>query len=295
MDAQPRPTQIGDQSMDVGAAPGPTCPNSMLGKTFSILSAFDEAPETLRLIDMVQRSGVPKPSVYRLAQELVELGLLERVGSAYRLGFGMFALGQRVGTGKSLRSAARPILVDLCAATRATLHLAVLENNRTFYLEKLGGTRSVHVLSRVGGRLPLTCTASGKLLLAMSPRREQYLTEIAENNSLVRDQLTSRSTASVAALRHELQLIAERRYAVEREETLVGFKSYAVPVVDQAGMVIAALSATIPVAREDDHELLRHLRLAAAAISRQYASRVTGYGAGALAGHRQTRLLADAV
>ena len=57
-----------------------TIPNSVLGKAFSILSAFDDDNETLRLVDLSQRSGVPKPSVYRLAQELVALGMLERIG-----------------------------------------------------------------------------------------------------------------------------------------------------------------------------------------------------------------------
>lgn len=45
-----------------------TTPNSVLGKAFSILSAFDGDNETLRLVDLCQRSGVPKPSVYRLAR-----------------------------------------------------------------------------------------------------------------------------------------------------------------------------------------------------------------------------------
>ena len=50
---------------EVGRGP---IPNSVLGKAFSILSAFDDDNDTLRLVDLSQRSGVPKPSVYRLAQ-----------------------------------------------------------------------------------------------------------------------------------------------------------------------------------------------------------------------------------
>ena len=127
-------------------------PNSVLGKAFSILSAFDGDNETLRLVDLCQRSGVPKPSVYRLAQELVSLGLLEGSDNGYRIGFSVFALSQRVGSASLLRRVGRPVLVDLVAMTRGTAHLAVLEGTHTYYLEKLGGTRSVHALSQVGGQ-----------------------------------------------------------------------------------------------------------------------------------------------
>ena len=51
---------------------------------------------------------MPKPSVYRLAQELVSLGLLERVDNGYRVGFSVFALSQRVGSASLLRTSGVP-------------------------------------------------------------------------------------------------------------------------------------------------------------------------------------------
>jgi DNA-binding IclR family transcriptional regulator len=252
--------------------PGPI-PNSVLGKAFSILSAFDDDNDTLRLVDLSQRSGVPKPSVYRLAQELVSLGLLERVHNGYRIGFSVFALSQRVGSAPLLRSVGRPVLVDLVAMTRGTAHLAVLEGTGTYYLEKLGGTRSVHALSKVGGRLPLTCTASGKLLLAMSPHHDDLLDAVVAERM---QRLTTHSTLDHAALRRELETIRERRLATEHEEALLGFKSFAVPIYDSGQTVIAALSLTVPVSHSGDEALVRTLRLASAGITRQHTKLAMG-------------------
>lgn len=259
---------MSEQPKETAASPEcASVPNSVLGKTFSILSAFDGVTDSLRLVELSRRTGVPKPSVYRLAQELLDLGLLERVPGGYRLGFGVYALGQRVTVATQLRAAARPVVVDLCAATRSTVHLAVLEQNHAYYLEKMGGIKSVHVLSSVGGRLPLTCTASGKLLLATAPHQKELLAELGRSGL---DKLTPRSASNLDHLRRELAGIRDRRFATEQEEALLGFKSFAVPVSDASGSVIAALSSTVPVALKSDKELLLHLWGAASAIGRRY-------------------------
>jgi DNA-binding IclR family transcriptional regulator len=248
-----------------------TPPNSVLGKAFSILSAFDGDSDSLRLVDLCQRSGVPKPSVYRLAQELVTLGLLERIGHEYRIGFSVFALSQRAGNTSLLRRVGRPVLVDLVASTRGTAHLAVLKGMHTCYLEKLGGTRSVHSLSRVGGRLPLTCTASGKLLLAMSPNPNQLLDQLVESNF---PRLTAQSARNLQDVRREMVSIRSQRLATEREEALVGYKSFAVPIYDSGDKAIAALSLTVPVDRTGDAGLINALRLASHGITRQHTHAV---------------------
>lgn len=255
------------QDISTGDSEHASIPNSVLGKAFSILSAFDDEHDTLRLVDLSQRSGVPKPSVYRLAQELVTLGLLERVDTGYRIGFSVFALSQRVGSASLLRTVGRPVLVDLVAMTRGTAHLAVLDGTGTYYLEKLGGTRSVHALSKVGGRLPLTCTASGKLLLAMSAHSDDLLDAVLADRF---QRLTSHSQLDQAALRRELTSIREHELATEREEALLGFKSFAVPIYDSGQNVIAALSLTVPVSHSGDGPLIQTLRLASSGITRQH-------------------------
>jgi DNA-binding IclR family transcriptional regulator len=247
------------------------CPKSVLGKAQLILGAFGAGAFRLGLTELSRRSGVPKASAYRLAQELVHWGLLERVGDWYQLGIKVFELGQRVPIAAVLRGVSRPLLVDLFAATRATIHLAVLEGGHVLYVEKVAGKANVHTHSQVGGRLPATCTATGKVLLATRPEAAAVLEEL-ERTGVSRP--TSRSTASCRELELQLAKIRKRGFAVELEETLVGYGSIAVPVTGSDGEVYAAISATLPVNRLPVGRLLPQLHGTAAGIARAVEQRM---------------------
>lgn len=237
-------------------------PNSVLGKAFAILSAFDGTTESLRLTQLSRLTRIPKPTVYRLAQELVGLGLLDREGTGYRLGLSLFALGQRVSSSSLLHVAARPVIVDLCAATHATIHLAVLDGARTYYVERIAGVRGVHFsVARAGSRMPVAMTASGRLLLAMSPDPDEVLG--------TQPPVVPAATPDSSWFRHELDQIRDRRLAVERGEVVEGYKTFAVPITDAAARTIASLSATVGIDYDAEEQLTAHLRGAARAIGRR--------------------------
>ncbi|MER6000288.1 IclR family transcriptional regulator [Nonomuraea angiospora] len=253
----------------VAASAGPDdeeeYPNSVLGKAQLIFGAFESGAVQLRLTELSRRSGVPKASAYRLAQELVQWGLLERKGDSYQLGMRMFELGQRVPVSAVLRRVARPLLTDLFAATRATIHLAVLDRGHVLYVEKVAGEQNVNTHSRVGGRLPAACTATGKALLANLPDLEERLRRLARTGL---PRLTPRTVASVEDLRRQLAVVRERGYAIERQEILLGFGSIAVPVTGADGTVLASVSAAAPLSRLVAKRLLPGLFAAADGISR---------------------------
>ena len=251
--------------------PDAGCPNSVLGKARLILGAFEAGAYRLRLTELSRRSGVAKASCYRIAQELVRWGLLERVGDGYQLGLTLFELGQRVPVSAVLRVVARPLLVDLFAATRATVHLAVLEGSHVLYVEKVAGEANILTHSEVGGRLPATCTATGKVLLATRPEGETVVAGLARTGVT---RPTSRSTPSTDALRTQLVEIRRAGFAVEIEETKVGFGSVAVPIVAADGTVSAAVSTTLPAAQLSTARLVPALRGTANGIARAVERRL---------------------
>ncbi|GAA4809505.1 IclR family transcriptional regulator [Actinomycetospora chlora] len=265
-------------AVDAPQQPDAGCPNSVLGKARLILGAFEAGAYRLRLTELSRRSGVAKASCYRIAQELVQWGLLERVGDSYQLGLAVFELGQRVPVSAVLRVVARPLLVDLFAATRATVHLAVLEGSHVLYVEKVAGEANILTHSEVGGRLPATCTATGKVLLATRPEGEAVVAGL-DGTPLVRP--TSRSTPTPEALRAQLVEVRRAGFAVELEETKVGFGSVAVPVVGADGSVSAAVSTTLPADRIATARLVPALRATANGIARAVERRLLERGAGA--------------
>ena len=96
-----------------------------------------------------------------------------------------------------------------------------------------------------GSRVPIHCTANGKLLLAFAPRRrrERLLSSISLER-YTRNTLTER-----AALHRELLEIRRRGYAEDNEEFLVGVCCLAVPVKDHRGRAVAGLAVSSPSAR----------------------------------------------
>lgn len=141
--------------------------NSVLGKLTLLLDAFSFDQPDLSLSELVRRSGLTKPTVHRLCGELLHWGYLERHGTRYRLGIRLFEIGQRVSDQGLLRDAARLVMTELQRATGGVVHLSVSSGTEVLYIEKITGRASVQP-SRIAGRMPMHCTASGKALLAHS-------------------------------------------------------------------------------------------------------------------------------
>lgn len=236
---------------------------SMVGRSAAVLSAFDLRHPALGLSELARRSGLPKATVHRLAGQLVDHGFLEREGDAYRLGVWLFELGQRVQRSRVLRDAALPFLEDLFVASRETVHLATTVDTHVMYIDKLVGHSSARTPSEVAGRLPLHCTATGKAMLAHWP------TEALDDYLRRPLQRVTRHTIVVPdVLRSELATARRIGWAVEREETMVGYVSVAAAVFDADDRPLAALSVTGPGRRIDADRFGPAVRTAARGLTR---------------------------
>lgn len=141
---------------------------SMLSRAARILNSFDQRNWVLPLAELTRKSGLPKPTAHRIANELTELGFLERSEKGYRLGIRLVEIGQRSWWQCGLRDTAMPFLEYLREATGHTANLGVLTGTEVVYLAKLPGSGHAVSISSTGGRLPAHCTALGKAMLAHS-------------------------------------------------------------------------------------------------------------------------------
>ncbi|MCX5203555.1 IclR family transcriptional regulator [[Kitasatospora] papulosa] len=246
-------------------------PNSVLGKAQLLLAAFESGAGRLRLSELSRRSGVPKASAYRLAQELVQWGLLDRHGDTYELGIRLFHLGQRVPASAVLRSVARPLMTDLFTRTRTAVHLAILDGTHVLFLEKIAGEANVLTHSYVGGRLPASCTATGQLLLALAPDGPERVADIARAGFPV---LAARSVTDPGVLAQRLATAARQGYALEIGGVRAGYASLAVPVA-LPGSQYAALSVTGPVAQVSVDRYLAAVQATAESIGRGVAQKTS--------------------
>jgi DNA-binding IclR family transcriptional regulator len=237
---------------------------SVLARGLRLLDAFGSSDTGLTLTELAERAGLPKPTAYRLLNQLVTWGGLERDGCRYRIGLKLFVLGQRVPLQRRLRDAALPYLEDLYEATHENIHLSVLDGTGTLFLEKVSGRDSMPIGSRVGVRMPAYCTATGKALLAFGP--PEHLHRVVDAG-LVRH--TPRTIVLPDLLRMDLARTLERGYAINREEAEVGVSAVAAPVFDQHRRVIAAISITGYAHRLDHERLAPAVVTAARSLSRE--------------------------
>ncbi|MFJ3669905.1 IclR family transcriptional regulator [Streptomyces sp. NPDC090106] len=237
-------------------------PRSVLARGVSLLRACGDSGTALTLAELAARSGLPKPTVHRLLGELVRLGLVERTAEgSYRIGLGLFVLGQSAPSVGELRDAALPYLGDLHEATHENVHLAVPDGADTLFLEKVTGRRATPIVSRTGGRLPAHCTATGKVFLAQDPRPPY-------RGTLVR--LTPRTLVLPGQLARDLALTRARGFGVNLEEAEIGVSAVAAPVyaVDRGPRPIAAISVTGGTRRLDVDRVGASVCAAARALTR---------------------------
>jgi len=218
-----------------------------VGKASRVLDLFTrEAPEW-GVTEAALALEVPRSSAHDLLDTLAQTGLLRRVeGNRYRLGLKLLTLSNAALDSLAVRVQARGVMECLAQKLKATVHLATLDGTDVVYLDKVtaeGGPRIA--LSGIGRRLPLHCTAVGKVLLA-----HQSPGTIGQTlDQLTLEPVTERTIDSIDALRFELAGARRQGVAHDREGSVLGVCCHAAPVTE-AGRVTAAISLSVPAAIE---------------------------------------------
>jgi DNA-binding IclR family transcriptional regulator len=133
-------------------------------KALALLDAFTVQEPSLSLSALMERTGIPRATAFRLLATLEQCGYVVKDGVDYSLGF---KLGNVVAEGLDLRRVAHRHLEALRDTTGETVQLAVLEDWQIVHLDRALSTQSVaYMVSHVGAILPAYCTALGKALLA---------------------------------------------------------------------------------------------------------------------------------
>lgn len=243
---------------------------TVLGKVVTVLQAFSADDQGVSLAELGRRTGLPKGTLHRLVTDLVAVRLLDKDGTSYALSRQLFELGMRASVERQLLEVATPYMEDLYERTHETVHLGVLDSHHVVYVAKIGGHRQVSSPSRVGGRMPLHCTAIGKALLAYgSP---QLFAEVVEQG-LAR--LTPRTITAPGLLRKQLVRVVETGAAFEYEESARGICCVAAPVFGSNEQPAAAISVTGPATRFQPEKHAVSVRTAASGVAAALTRRAT--------------------
>jgi DNA-binding IclR family transcriptional regulator len=244
--------------------------NSSTLKALSVLDVLVRAGRPITLTELVQATGMPKPSLHRTLSLFEDAGYVQREpgGRAYAVGHRLASLGLAILTHDSVATLRHAILRRLVADVGETCNLAMLRKGEIAYLDRVEADWPLRLHLPVGGTLPAHCSASGKLLIAHMPA--------AERDALLASMPLARHTANTitdrALMAREMDRIVSCGYSLDNEEFVAGVACVAVPV-RVAGEVIAAVAVHAATARlplQRAIEFVPRLTDAAAGIAKTF-------------------------
>ena len=243
-----------------------------------VLEAFRDEEE-LGVTEISRRLALHKNNVFRLLATLEQQGYIEQSSDneRYRLGVRSLELGRSFTRSHPLLRRARAVLGELAEHTRESVHLAVMDDFEVVHVHGEQTERAVMTGLRVGQRLPVHCTALGKVLLGCSPEkvRETFDRELAANGGL--KERTPATIVDPHKFFEHLRTVAVRGFATDLEECAAGLSCTAAPVFDADGRVVAALSVSAPRFRLGEGRLLEAAAELVVAAGGEL-SRDLGYG-----------------
>lgn len=173
----------------------------------------------LGLSDLARRLDLPKSSIANLCSALEEAGLIRRVEGRFSLGHKLVELASAYLSKVDLLREFHERARSLPIASQETLLFAVLDDLDVLYLARHDGTQPIRLASDVGRKMPATCTALGKAMLASLPS-EMIDERLRLLGPLPR--LTAKTNVSGEALLEDVKRVRVRGYSVDDEENTEG-------------------------------------------------------------------------
>ena len=216
-------------------------PIQSITRAISILRCFTEKQE-LGLTEISNMVGLHKSTAAGIINTLKDEALIvqNQETGKLRLGIELYCLA--VIAKMELGELVMPFLDHLLMKTNETVNLAVRDGIHVVYIEKKESPHSMRICTSVGKRLPLYCTAIGKVILAFmdEAEREPIL------DKLIFSPFTDKTITNKKMLLDALANIKTKGVAYDFEELESGLICIAAPVFDKYNRPIAAVSVSGP-------------------------------------------------
>ena len=203
-----------------------------------VLELLSLSARPLSLQELSRELGMHPSTAHRLLKTMEDQALIARPHGAelYHLGPTILRLATRLLNQYPVRDVASPYLYRLAAELGFTTALAKYEDGYITYLDCKESADPIHVVLRSGGTAPAHCIPSGWIHLA-------YLGDAELNRLFDRGLCPCKSGQTVdrGELERRLRTIREQGYAAGGD-WLPGVDGIAVPILDDGGLPIAAIS-----------------------------------------------------
>jgi DNA-binding IclR family transcriptional regulator len=217
-------------------------------RSFAILEYVASSGYPVTAGEISDALSLPKPSTYRLIESLEKSGFLSREGRMRRVTTGprMTDLAFNVLKSSLCYAPRRQILSALVREVGETCNMGTIDGNEVVYLDRVEAEHwPLRLQFRIGSKVPLHCTAIGKLFLAFLPEDRSRM--ILDQIHL--DRYTPHTIVTRKALDEELRQIRVEGLSLDREEYIAGVVCVAAPIFDRGRNIQAAVAIQAPSAR----------------------------------------------
>ena len=237
-------------------------------RLFALLEVIAARSQRFSLQELVEETGLPKPTLHRMLAQLEAAGLLqrERDGRHYGTGLRLRRFAEQLLFNDTCHGARHAVLRRLVEEIGESCNLTALSGGEVVYLDRVETAAPLRFYLQPGSRVPAHCSASGKLFLArMAPAQRRRLLGHAPL-----ERYTDRTITSLDALDSELQEVRRLGYAIDNEEFLPGLLCVAVPVHagdQRPNLAVAVQAPVMRLTADKALHLLPALQRAAAALA----------------------------
>jgi len=236
-------------------------------RMLTVIETIAGAAQPLALPEICALVHLPKATTHRLCQQLESIGYIVREPGGRRYAVGPRLLRTGFDLMRSAVTAERHgILAALVEQIGETCNFTTLAGHEVLYLDRVEARWPLRLHFDMGSRVPIHCTASGKIFMAaMKPSERRRILDAVGLTPYTPHTITARDRFDA-----ELDQIARQGYSLDREEFLLGMAAIAVPVRAADGTVLAAVACHAPNVRfkiEQAMSCLPNLRHAARKLS----------------------------
>lgn len=234
----------------------------MVDNAMKVLDVLRESDNRLGVNEIAKSCELNPSTTFRI------LKTLEQSGWVFQLNDGRYIIGQKIGfvTEKNnfylaLREIASVVMEKCVEEQKTAMNLMVREGSSCIIIEQVRTKNIIDYVPPVNSRLPVYACAGGKILLSELPVNLVEL--IIENTKM--EPLTAYTIKTPEEFWKVLRETAKKNYAFDFQESIENGSCVAVPIRDNEGTIIAALSFSGFIGIKETDQLLKYVPILNAA------------------------------
>jgi len=194
----------------------------------------------IRLSQIARKMDLPVTTAHRILNVLVSEGFLEYdpVSKCYHIGIELYSLGSKAQQ-FALREKYRSCLENVARETLDSVYLVIRSSLDALCIDDIEGESTIRIMAyNLGSRRPLGIGAGSLALLAFCPDDE--IESILKANELRYRQNNKMTVSKVRGLIKQTRKLG---YAFNEGHFMKGINGVGVPIYNNQGDVVAAISA----------------------------------------------------